>query len=520
MSSIMRLFLSLLAKRDFARPLNLDRTLSKIPFYQQSFPTFGDMVNKEKQDSKKFIVIEDKCSSIGYYSQETLSQVLDTAVEEVFRFAVGPRSLALVKVADVDHFLKTFSPSQDDQLFPVHSRILKMTRFPKNVSKIASEDQLRNISLGKIMSDKRLDIVRKNPDPEQAIRLLTESCSMTEFGCKLRFIFLNHLQETICSGIFSHFLMLPFGSSVNGFGDDYSDFDVVMLGNNSFGNLSDKPHPNLSYLSKPMTTERFQSQRLVDFVGDQLQFFTPGVMSVTRVPKARVPIVKLYSDIFALDCDISFSQDNAVEMAQALFMYSKMDIRVKQLASFIKLWAKSQSLTNPSPGPWLTNFELMMMIINFFQTRNRSSVTLPPMNSLNSMPTEESTNVIEEDTSFVNILREFFEYLEEFDYANYGMSILQGKIVVKPHHDVLYIENPTEPDLNVCKNVSKNELIRLITSVRASLTIIDGKRDFSLSDLCTPFTKNTSSSFISFHNKNRGSKGIKVNDYLIDDTKQ
>jgi hypothetical protein len=309
---------------------------------------------------------------------------------------------------------------------------------------------------------------------------------------------------------------MPFGSSVNGFGDDASDFDVVMTAKIDKNDVPSNDLQHLGYQCKPAVTERFQSQRLVDFVGDQLQFFTPGIMSVTRIPRARVPIVKLYSDIFSLDCDVSFCSDYPVRMAKALFHFSKLDARVKQLASFIKLWAKSQDLTNSNPGPWFTNFELLLMVINFFQTRGKDVFNLPPMNQLDRGLTFESKQ--DANASFINNLQEFLEFIADFEYPHYGMSILQGKIVVKPHHDYVYIENPLEPDLNVSKNVSKTEVLRLVKCARNSLEIITSKKFFSLYDLCIPFTKNTSSAFVTFHNKNRGSRGIRLDDYLIDDS--
>lgn len=492
-----------------------ENDIKKQVSYQHSFTTFTDMIRKEKEDARNYLVIEDKSSSMQYHSPETLSQVLDSEVDQVYRFAVGPRSFSLVKLMDIQHFFNNASPSQNDLQFPVHSRILKLSKLPKGVKKVEMESRMLNLSLEKLASKKRIDIL-KSTDHERAIESLTEACSMTEFASKLRFVFLNHLEEIVCNGLFRHFELLPFGSSVNGFGDDFSDFDVVMTAKID-QETSSMPH--LLFQSKPAVTERFQSQRLVDFIGDQLQFFTPGILSVTRIPKARVPIVKIYSDIFSLDCDIAFCSDTSVNMAKSLFHFCKMGPRVKQVATFVKVWAKSQDLTNPHPGPWFTNFELLLMVINFFQTRHGNAFILPPMKELNE--SQKGKGVFVENTPFIDILREFFEYLADFEYPHYGMSILQGKTIVKPHHDYFYIENPLEPDLNVCKNVSKTEVLRLVTCASNSLQIMsESNRSFRLIDLCSPFTKNTSHPFVTFHNKNRGSRGIKLDDYLIDDTKQ
>ena len=198
--------------------------------YQQSFKSFSDMIRTEKEEASKFILIEDKCQSIAYHSPETLSQVFENEVTRVFRFASGPRSFSLVRLNDIESFTKTFSPHGQDKIFPIHSRILKLTSFPKEVRKVAAQEPLRNLSLERI-SNFRRDILTKTADPLECISKLVEVSSMTKFGSKLRFFFMHHLQDALCSGIFSHFHLLPFGSSVNEFGDDNSDVDVVMLGN-------------------------------------------------------------------------------------------------------------------------------------------------------------------------------------------------------------------------------------------------------------------------------------------------
>lgn len=476
------------------------KTRNEAP-YQSTFDSFWDMIQKEKQDAKNYILIEDLCDSIRRQTPATLSRVLDAAVVDVEKYMIGKRCFSLIKLEDYAHFSRKTEPLQPDRSFPIRSRMLILRQFVK--SETRNDLPVRDLTKG----DAAASAMLKERDIEEAIDSLVSTTRMSRFGSKLRFFFLNQIEEVVCSGAFSDFHFLPFGSSVNGFGGDRSDLDMAL---DVRENLV--PHRNTSqhliYQSKPVMSERFQSQRLVDFVGDQLQYFVPGIVNLQRIPRARVPIVKVHSDLTDLDCDVSFqTARTSVRMAEVLFEYSLLDERVRKLVCFIKIWAKQHSLTNSNPGPWYTNFMLMMMIIHFFQTR--PGFRLPAMNKLK---TRQSEIVCEdEDISFVTIVREFFEFISSFDYESKGISILNGRTILKPSHSPIHIENPLEPDLNVCVNVQQSEVRRLVTAANTSLAIMVDSSLFTLSDLCKATTKPTVTSFNGKH-----IRGVKVYEFLTD----
>ena len=474
--------------------------------YQRSFDSFWQMVRTEKADAKNFILIEDRCSSIEKQTSQNLSQLLDTQVDQLYKYRIGRRAFSLVKLQDYSNFTGRVEPAQTDRSFPIRTRMLIL----KNFKPQASENPTRVIS-DITKSKPGLDVWLRNKDVDEAANSISSASKMTQFGSKLRFFFLNQIEEIVCNGALSDFRILPFGSSVNGFGSDSSDLDMVMDVRDDMETKDIETNRCLSYQSKPVMSDRFLSQRLVDFVGDYLQYFMPGIVSLQRIPRARVPIVKVYSDITGLDSDISFQpSDASVRMAEILFDYSLMDERIAKLICFIKIWAKHHSLTNQNPGPWYTNFMLMMMVVHFFQTRH--GFQLPSINDLKTLRDRRNTNS-NEDTSFAAVLREFFEFVSTFDYENKAMSLLAGKSILKPTHAPIYIENPTEPELNICVNVKQPEVRRLVMAANTSLALMLGPQSYSLADLCRPTTTTTMTSFA---NNSKGVKGIKIYEILSD----
>lgn len=459
------------------------------------------MIHKEKEDAKNYILVEDLCSSIDRQTPENLSRVLSAGVSEIDKYMIGKRAFTLIRLEDYTHFCHKTEPLQPDRSFPMRSRMLILRQFLK--SEPRSSLPIRDVT----KSEAGTTALLKESDLEEAIDGLLSMSQMSRFGSKLRFFFLNQMQEVVCNGAFADFQFLPFGSSVNGFGGDRSDLDMA-LDVRDENDRRPATSQHLIYQSKAVMSERFQSQRLVDFVGDQLQYFMPGIVNLQRIPRARVPIVKVHSDFTGLDCDVSFqTARTSVKMAEALFEYSLLDERVRKLICFIKIWAKQHSLTNFNPGPWYTNFMLMLMVVHFFQTRQ--GFRLPAMNDLKaaaSQPVQE-----DEDVSFVTIVREFFEFISSFDYEHRAISILTGRSILKPSHSAIHIENPLEPDLNVSVNVQQSEVKRLVTAANTSLAIMVDSRLYTLSDLCKPTTKPT---VTSFNAKNQ--KGIKVYEFLTE----
>lgn len=64
--------------------------------------------------------------------------------------------------------------------------------------------------------------------------------------------------------------------------------------------------------------------------------------------------------------------------------------------------------------------------------------------------------------SLSKLLHEFFEYYSFFDFKTQALCLKDGVTKLKKDASPLYIYNPFNPSLNVSKNVTISELLRLV----------------------------------------------------------
>jgi len=82
---------------------------------------------------------------------------------------------------------------------------------------------------------------------------------------------------------------------------------------------------------------------------------------------------------------------------------------------------------------------------------------------------------------FVDVLLiEFFKFYGDFNFGNSGVSLVNGAIVTKPDEaSPIYIENPLERELNVSKNVLREQVEKFQTLCRTAGTSLENTRSNS-----------------------------------------
>lgn len=157
-------------------------------------------------------------------------------------------------------------------------------------------------------------------------------------------------------------------------------------------------------------------------------------------------------------------------MSEIFHTFGELDERVRPLVFFIRAWAKEYGIIQPYPSLSLSNFMLTCMVIFFLQTLPKP--ILPPSDSFvqRSDTLMESstlkfitdgktmTNFKTENTDTLSeLVVQFFEYYLKFNYNSDAISITNGAIKANIASDSIYIYNPLESGVNVCRNLSDFE---------------------------------------------------------------
>jgi hypothetical protein len=456
--------------------------------YQHRFKSFKEMIRLEKADAKNFILIEDKSNKIDLIDKSLLENILKVPVSCLFKYQIGKSQYCLTRIEDFFQFKKHYSTSFDDMSFPIKSRMFRLPRLPAKYIKSSS-----NLPIIKRSSLDSLEKQLANVSNSQNfMQILRQHILLDKFESKVRFFLITQLEELLCQGVFEQLEVLPFGSAVNGFGVNDSDLDILLAPK---FNSDEADNMILFQCLKSFEGERQEAKKCLDVIYSILKSFAPGFSEVMPILNARIPIVKVHSDFFDIDLDISYQPNyhtGGLTIANILYNYSLIDQRVIDLILFVKLWAKRQDLTHSFPGNWITNFGLMMLIVHFLQVRKPAMLPKMDYYGIILPRSKKATNSYtfkpaKDSSSFYSLLREFFHYIANFDFEHYGLNVMDGLVMRKPNYDAIYIENPLERHLNVCKNVSTYELSRLVKTCHVSY--LNMKTEVHLLSLLQPFSK-------------------------------
>ena len=171
------------------------------------------------------------------------------------------------------------------------------------------------------MSDSK---VRNMTDVSEQMFHVWKMSNMTDTSLRLRFLVCRQLELAV-SGMFPHCQVLPFGSSINGFGSCSSDQDMVLdldTLNNREQETKDKAG-RLVFQAKGTVYggERAQVQRYCDELGNLIQSFLPGCQNVQKILNARVPLIKYTHELTGLECDLSMSSVSGLHMSCLLHLW-------------------------------------------------------------------------------------------------------------------------------------------------------------------------------------------------------
>ncbi|CAF0957588.1 unnamed protein product [Rotaria sordida] len=368
--------------------------------------------------------------------------------------------------------------------------------------------------------DKALNDIRNVSDQ---IRYFWQKTKLTELDTRLRFFVASLVEEGLRS-IFVDTVCLPFGSSVNTFGKTRCDLDMLL----SFEDFRDKnikydgKMQQLRFLTKrSYLNDRFQAQAYLKILADTLKHFMAECTNVQIILPARVPIVRFQHRLSDLQCDVSMSEfKSSYYMSKLLWSLSSIDSRVAPLVFVIRRWAREASITQSTPGPWFSNYQMTLLVLFYLQ----SIEILPKLNYINeqfatasssSSPDVTSANGDLSDNlilmnelenirrfhpnksnndSLAILFKGFFSFYENFDFQSSVITLLERQntsksSLIQAGKDKewpIYLENPLVPSMNASKNLveSEGERFRQTCSKASQILSQSSKNLLSLFEEC------------------------------------
>ena len=364
------------------------------------FDSYEDEVIFRRAQARRSIFIKMKRPEHMHMMLENQPSAYDGCVHCVFLFGTNGSCYSIVEFKHVEQmasFLKTHCAhfeAIDDDIVPCTPRLLfyhprnKPTNdrnSPSKAAQIAVRNFTQSYALGPFDLNnaddrKRLDDVftTASPATSSTSTVLQSKCSqqirhlylwsrIDELGYRLRFLVASLIEDPF-RGLFDRITCLPFGSSMNRYGDKSSDLDMSLsLGGEpslderlhtsdnhqvaseeaSFRFMSKMSVGSQSAASKVSTVTSssvFFSQnhaQLVDFYrffGKLISNVYPMFTLDQVVTGARVPIAKFEFNIVPkLDCDLSITNNtSAYQMSKLLWVYNQLDDRVPPLMYLVK----------------------------------------------------------------------------------------------------------------------------------------------------------------------------------------
>lgn len=221
-------------------------------------------------------------------------------VNNIFSHETSTRNYYLIEYSRALHLDDFLSKSMDISSRSATSRFLKYNGNAIRKRNILNRPwkKERNTS----DSENIIKYMSSFSTSDDQIQALFNRNSISDLSARLRFLAALQIEEAV-SAFYPNVKVIPFGSSVNGFGRMQSDLDMVLVHNeqnlNEFRPLT-KSKSNRKYDSKSSNVKN-DLKLLVNI----LEGWLPGVDNIDPILNARVPIIKYHQSYTGLDCDLS-----------------------------------------------------------------------------------------------------------------------------------------------------------------------------------------------------------------------
>ncbi|XP_071788182.1 poly(A) RNA polymerase, mitochondrial-like [Asterias amurensis] len=456
-----------------------DEGFSKSPFWR-------NIAGRKDQASRSILA-----RLSGKTSEESLLQYCNSHGKVVHSFTYhqqlhGRYALVEFKTTDAVNLIidRAYASNHNTQ---VQSRFLSFSGSGQSSNTAGKNQQLnKDCSIAELQEK-----LAEGKSVSDQLDILTKEQELSDSETRLRFLVCSLIEEAFHKILPDCSLHL-FGSSVNGFGRRSCDVDMFLDRKTAQGIIPVRMRAGeykLKYDQQSADSERVATQATLSTLASYLEKQVPHCMSVARILQAKCPLVKFRHHATGLSCDLTGDNRIALKSSELLYIYGHLDPRVRPLVFMIRHWARYQSITSSNPGYWITNFPLTLLVVYFLQSRPKPIV--PSFDYLQSLavdsdrcmidgmdctiPSDLTTVVPSENTqTSAELLHEFFKFCTSFDFEGNSVSVRSGTSSPKQDPSFpLHMQNPFEPELNMCKNVSQSLLQDIHKHSHHALQIMD-----------------------------------------------
>lgn len=268
--------------------------------------TFEEMISNRKTESRKSVIIQ-VLSSNSYPDLFTYCSQFGQ-INQSFYFENSLKFNQILLEYESERSANKAINSQSSQikgnnLPALRSRFMYFGR-PGKGKAIKQETSVPLEIVPSAQQDlKNLSSLLQNAESvSDQIQLLYEKTCLNDFAIRMRFIAAQQIED-FYKILFNEIEVLPFGSSVNGFGRLGSDLDLIMR-------TKSNPNPNnrLFVIPKGTFEDLRQKQQFeISLMGTFLSELISDISNVVPITKARIPIVKYDHNLLDLPVDISTS---------------------------------------------------------------------------------------------------------------------------------------------------------------------------------------------------------------------
>lgn len=230
-------------------------------------------------------------------------------------------------------------------------------------------------------------------------------------------LFLRQCIQDVVDLTHPNYLVVPFGSVLNGFICDTSDLDTVLVYNGSRQKQGDE---------KVILSKIAKKLKVLD-----------NYVNVLPILHARVPIIKYHNKLLEVGGDVSYQSFNSSGKTATICLnaISHCSPSVVPFIMTVKLWTKLYV-------DWFPSKFVFTALALFYLQRCR---IIPPIQNIRI--THESTVNsekwgCEETKSLDNLLFGFFLFYKDFDFNIHDICLESGKIIPKRDHQFNLITNP------------------------------------------------------------------------------